>query len=181
MPILSMTGFGRGRAAEGAVSVTCDIRTVNNRFFDLNPRVPAVFMPLENRIREMVAARLARGRVDLFLSVREPASETHAPKIDAKLAARLLRQVKSLQKELGLSDEIDTAFVLSQPGVLVAEEVGRDIDRSWPLIEKAADKALTALIRMRKKEGAALARELKTQIGGLQAAVKKFESAIPWP
>ncbi len=68
---MSMTGFGRGDRHGGDVSVVAEIRSVNHRFLDIHVRCPAKFLSWEMRLRSIVRQELKRGKVDLFLNIRE--------------------------------------------------------------------------------------------------------------
>jgi uncharacterized protein (TIGR00255 family) len=68
---MSMTGFGRGEAHREDVAVTAEIRSINHRFLDAHVRCPAKFLSWEPRIRGLVRESLRRGKVDVFLNVRE--------------------------------------------------------------------------------------------------------------
>ncbi|NNF84705.1 MAG: hypothetical protein HKM29_06060, partial [Deltaproteobacteria bacterium] len=68
---MSMTGYGRGDHHGGDVSVTAEIRSVNHRFLDIHVRCPAKFLSWEMRIRSMVRKAVKRGKVDVFLSVKD--------------------------------------------------------------------------------------------------------------
>jgi uncharacterized protein (TIGR00255 family) len=72
---MSMTGFGRGDHHGGDVSVIAEIRSVNHRFLDIHVRCPAKYLSWEMRVRSMVRHALKRGRVDVFLSVKECGGE----------------------------------------------------------------------------------------------------------
>src|SRR4030066_72229 len=68
---MSMTGFGRGDHHGEDVSVIAEARSVNHRFLDIHVRCPVKFLSWESRIRSLVRGVLRRGKVDVFLSVRE--------------------------------------------------------------------------------------------------------------
>src|SRR4030067_105044 len=80
---MSMTGFGRGDHTGGEVSMTAEVRSVNHRFLDIHIRCPAKFFSLEMRVRSLVRETLKRGKVDVFLSVREVgAAPGHARRVE---------------------------------------------------------------------------------------------------
>ena len=66
--MLSMTGYGKAEYIENGISLTVEIRTVNNRNFDLNLKTPRAFVALEDCIRKAVQAHVNRGRIDLFVN-----------------------------------------------------------------------------------------------------------------
>ncbi|MCB1154804.1 YicC family protein [bacterium] len=179
MSIHSMTGFGRGQAKVGDHMVSCDIRSVNNRFLDLNIRLPRSFMPLENKVREVISATISRGRLDIFINVEAPASSTTEVRFDAALAQQYLDITKKAQKRLGLSDPITTKDILLKQGVLTVVEKLEDADSIWPGLEAALNKALAALVRMRKREGQTLKKEMLRLLKDLAATAGEMEKQIP--
>ena len=63
-----MTGYGRGEAADSICRVIVEIKTVNNRYCDIQIRIPRLLSSLENRIREQVQKRLYRGKIDIYVT-----------------------------------------------------------------------------------------------------------------
>ena len=93
----SMTGYGRGEASNGDVTVVVEMKSVNNRFRDLNLRVPREYLVLEPRITSVVRDRIQRGRLDLF--VRRSAIESGQTVVaDAILAERYLRAMQDVAR-----------------------------------------------------------------------------------
>lgn len=166
--MLSMTGYGRGEATNGDVSLVIEVKTVNNRFRDVNVRLPREYMVLEQRIVGAVKGVIRRGRVDVF--VRRSATESnqlvHA---DPVLAERYLRAVRSVAQRLQLpAEKIDLHAILGQPGVLSLREAEADALSEWEVVETALQAALDELVLMRRTEGEALRTDLLRHLAELQ-------------
>ena len=69
--MLSMTGYGKGEYIEGGLELTCEIKTVNNRYLDVSVKAPRVFAAYEDVIRATVRKKLTRGHADVFISVKD--------------------------------------------------------------------------------------------------------------
>ncbi len=180
MTIYSMTGFGRGMARDGEIMATCDIRSVNHRYCDLHFRMPRIYAPLEVKIRDMVTEKLERGRVDISLSVIAPSSDSGKIGIDMELADSYRKQLKKLQKNLNLSGDIEIGDIIVREGVLrFVENPEAPVKAHWPVVSQAVGKALKALQGMRRKEGAALKKELNFHLGALKALARNLEKEIP--
>ena len=67
----SMTGFGSGSGNDGKLAVTIEMRAVNQRFLELNIRMPHAYLALEDRLRSGIKAVLKRGKVDVFVTVQD--------------------------------------------------------------------------------------------------------------
>ena len=72
----SMTGFGRGESASENRRVTVEIKSINNRYCDIQIRMPRVLASLENRVREQVGKRTSRGKIDLTIGYEDSSSES---------------------------------------------------------------------------------------------------------
>ena len=176
--MLSMTGYGRGEATNGDVSLVIEVKTVNNRFRDVNVRLPREYMVLEQRIVAAVKQAVRRGRVDVF--VRRSATESnqlvHA---DPVLAERYLRAVKSVAQRLQLpAEKIDLQSILEQPGVLSLREAEADALSEWEVVETALQAALDELVLMRRNEGEALRADLHGHLAQLQTHHTAVSSQI---
>ena len=69
--MLSMTGYGKGEYKEGGVELTCEIKTVNNRYLDVSVKAPRIFTAFEEVIRSTVREKLSRGHADVFVSLKD--------------------------------------------------------------------------------------------------------------
>jgi uncharacterized protein (TIGR00255 family) len=170
----SMTGYGRGEATNGEISVVVELKTVNNRFRDLNLRLPREYLVLEPRIQRILKDAIQRGRVDVFVtrSAMDGGTTVQANPI---LAEHYLQAAKRVAHRIArLEEPLPMTWVLAQPGVLVTAERERDAIAEWDIIQAAFDAALSELQQLRATEGAALALEL----GGLVDALLKERDAV---
>lgn len=157
MPLASMTGFARSEGHHGDIGWSWEIRSVNGRGLDLRSRVPAGAEALEPRIRPAVAARFARGSINVTLSVSEAAS---APRL--RLNREVLDQVLPLLDELrGRIDAAPPSLdgLLRLRGVLEPVEEAESADARAAREEAMAadlEAALEALAAARAEEGARL-------------------------
>lgn len=160
----SMTGYGRGEATNGDVSVVVEMKSVNNRFRDVQMRVPRDYMVLEPRIQAALKDSIQRGRVEIF--VRRNATESgHGVQPDIYLAERYYKAIKLVAQRLQRPEEdIPLALIVGQPGVLTTIETEADALTEWELCSTAVQAALDDLLQMRKAEGEALHRDLRWQL-----------------
>lgn len=176
-----MTGYGRGEATNGAVTVVVELKSVNNRFLDVQVRVPRAYSLVEPRFGKTLKTRLSRGRIDVF--VRRQATESgHSIVPDPMLAERYLKAATEVAKRLARPDEtVPTSWVLSQSGVLNTVENEADAIGEWDLIQTALDLAMQELLQMRGTEGEALLSDLQdhlTAISGLRDEVTEVQDGI---
>src|SRR3954447_15592433 len=142
----SMTGFGRGSFANDHFSISVELKTVNNRFLDVNLRLPSELQGLEPTIKKLIGARMARGRVEVNLQYdrSDPATmEVNRPLITGFLAA-----MKEIQQEFGMIGEPDINVIARLPGVVQTkkEEASPEF---LAAVETAFNSAITDLDIMR--------------------------------
>ncbi|MBL8616949.1 MAG: YicC family protein [Deltaproteobacteria bacterium] len=165
----SMTGYGRGEATNGDISVVVEIKTVNNRFRDVNLRVPREYLVLEPRVNKTLKDAIQRGRVDVYIS-RTAVESGQTVRPDPILAEHYLRAATAVAQRLQRLDEpLPLTWLLAQPGVLTTTERERDALSEWDVVSTALDAALSELAEMRAAEGGALAVELRGLVDQLLA------------
>lgn len=172
----SMTGFGRGEATNGDVSVVVEMKSVNNRFRDVAVRVPREYLVLEPRINTLLQQSIVRGRVEVF--VRRSAVESgHTVQGDPALADKYLRAMTEIARRLGRdNEEIPLALIFGQPGVLAHAEAEPDALREWDIVSTAVEACLQDLLQMRANEGAALQRDLSRHLDEILRLRAEIES-----
>ena len=165
--MLSMTGFGRGEASNGDASVIVEMKSVNNRFRDVNLRLPREYLLLEPRVANLLRDRISRGRLDVF--VRRSAGDSgQGVRADLPLALRTAAAIREVANALGQPDApVPLAVVLAQPGVLTVSDAEPDALAEWALLEVALEAAISDLEAMRAREGEALRLELHRHLDDL--------------
>ncbi len=169
-----MTGFGRGSASGDDFTVAVEIKTVNNRYLDIHLRLSQELSPLEMIIRKRVGARLARGRVDLSINFERTGATTY--EVNRPLIAGYVSAMREIQHEFNLAGDIDISSVARLPGALAPARDGLG-EVNTAGLERALDEALDSLELMRNNEGAALAEEMRSRLGKIEAEVPVIEAA----
>ncbi len=168
MVIQSMTSYGYGEFSVGDQALTCEIKTLNSRYIEVNVRLPRQLFALETEIINHVKSVLRRGKVDVFIDLNRQSGHRDLPELDETALAhylgqyeRAVTQIKSRHKGLEVGPFFN-AFteLLKLEGItggeknrLRGEEAGAQFRD--PLFE-ALNKALANVAQARKTEGAAL-------------------------
>jgi len=177
----SMTGYGRGEASNGNVTVVVELKSVNNRFLDVQVRLPRPYTVIEPRFSKALKKQFSRGRVDVFVR-RQATESSHNIVPDPSLAERYLKAASEVTKRLARPDEtIPVSWILAQSGVLNTVEHEADAVGEWDLIQTALDLATQELLSMRCTEGAALKADLQSHLGEiaqLQSAIAEHQEGI---
>ena len=168
----SMTGFGRGSVAESKFSISVELKTVNNRFLDVNLRLASELQPLESIIKRLIGARLTRGRVEVNLQYDRNDNvdfELNRPLIKGFLAA-----MKEMRDEFALTGEPDINVIARLPNVVNAkkEEPAKEF---LDAVENVFSLALDDLEKMRVKEGSLLEIELATRLNEIENRLPAIE------
>ena len=168
-----MTGFSRHENQNENLTCKVEIRSVNNRFIDINTRLPKSLAPLELPLKKMVKSKCARGSFDISIAIEKNGdSEANlevAPNLP--LATEYLNAFKNIQKGLGLKGDIDINTILSQRDV-VKPELKKVEDSSEEIVLQTVDKTLTDLVKMREEEGKNLEKDILNQISTIKALGK---------
>jgi uncharacterized protein (TIGR00255 family) len=180
--IYSMTGYGRGEAADQGVRVAAEVRTLNSRFFDFSFRTSRSLQNFEAELRELCRGRIQRGKLTLVLTDFRSGEAPAVPRIDANVARRVAQELSALAAELGLQGRLTLDHLLHFPEVLVQVEDSTLSDLLLRLSREASEAAMTDLCRMRREEGTALAQDMLTRLTAIESAladVAKMQGAVP--
>ncbi len=171
----SMTGYGRGEASGAGVTVTVELRSVNNRFRDLQLRTPREYNALAPRVTSALKRGFSRGRIDVY--VRRVCHEgAVGVQGDRGLVKTYLETIRDLLKDSpGLGAGVSADFVLGLPGVLQTVEADANVAAEWSIVEAALDAAAGDLKSMRAQEGQALQADLQRHLGTLDDLRQRVE------
>jgi uncharacterized protein (TIGR00255 family) len=179
MPIRSMTGFAQVKGqVDSELSFTLSLKSVNHRFLDLHFRLPSDSDGLEMKLRRLLKEKLARGHVELILSLDHSAGQGVA--LNRQLVGGYIQAFRSAAAEFDLAAEPDLNTILRIPGALEAGASAGSASLEAPVLLQA-EAALEALNQMREEEGRGIERELRGRMAHVQqaaAGVEKHRHAI---
>ncbi len=177
--IASMTGYGRAEARGVRLAVVVEARSLNHRFLEIGIKVPRALSAQEAGLRQLVQGRLARGRLDVSVATRRIGGSASVVRTDVALGAEYARGARVLAEALGLRAELPLADLLRLPGVVTVEDADDEDGEAAVLLKDATEQAVAELLRMRQAEGAALAADLGTHVGALEAWAVDLERLLP--
>jgi uncharacterized protein (TIGR00255 family) len=179
MPIRSMTGFAQLKAdLNGGSHFTLSLKSVNHRFLDLHFRMPSQNDGLEMKLRRLLKENIARGHVELTLSVDR--AESAGIELNRSLVGGYIKAFRAAASEFGLAAEPDLNALLRLPGVMDSPEGGEDSALENTVLAKIAE-VLARLNQMREEEGRGIEKELRQRMEGLRKAgqgVEKHRQAV---
>ncbi len=171
----SMTGFGRGAVSDENFVVSVEIKTVNNRFLDLNMRLANELQSLEANLKRLIQNRLSRGRIDVFINYERTSDVVY--ELNRPLISGYLSALKKMQNEFSLSGEPDLNLIARLPNALQTK--ADDASESFiEGIETAIKLALDELEKMREVEGESLKNELESRLSEIEKQLPKIETEM---
>ncbi len=176
--MLSMTGYGKAEYQENGISLAVEIKTVNNRNFDFNAKMPRSFIAFEDGIRKAVQAYVSRGRVELFINFTDLREKSSNIALNVGKAIDYYNASKELAEKLGLNNDLTTSMLLKMPEVLVDNSIN-DYSDLKDIILETTIKACENLNAMRKVEGEKLVLDLLSRIETVSEYRLKIQERAP--
>jgi uncharacterized protein (TIGR00255 family) len=177
--IVSMTGFAAATRETDDLAVNVTLRSVNSRHLDVQFRLPQSVQGLESAFRTAIQQRLARGRLEVTMSVQERTEPVTVVDIDEALVQAVGAAISRARASGLVEGPLFPGDMLRIPQVLKVREErpGLDVARLEELVRAVLDEALSALNEMRRKEGQFLATELEERRRALLCLVDALEEA----
>jgi uncharacterized protein (TIGR00255 family) len=187
MPIRSMTGFAQVRgevppspaattpakaSSNGRMGFSLSLKSVNHRFLDLHFRLPSGTDALEMQLRRVLKENIARGHVEVTLSLERSVSEAFS--LNREIIGGYIAAFRAAAAEFSLSADPDLNAVLRIPGALDSAQESADGEVEAAVMAKVAE-ALDRLNHMREEEGRGIVRELRERMTHLLEAGKGVE------
>lgn len=178
--MLSMTGYGKGEYKEGGIELTCEIKTVNNRYLDVSVKAPRIFTAYEDVVRTLVREKLTRGHADVFVSCKDKRERPAALVPDMQLATSYVAAATALKAAFpALADDVTLTSVLRFPDVLKQDEQAAADEELLSALKKALSEALDNLNRMRRTEGEKLKADMLSRMDSIEALAKEIAARAP--
>jgi uncharacterized protein (TIGR00255 family) len=170
--IQSMTGFGKAFMQLSNKKITVEIKSLNSKGLDLNVRTPSVYREMELQIRNTIAQRLDRGKIDFSLYIEVTGEETSA-KINVPIIKGYINQMKEV---IPNADETELMkMAVRMPDSLKTER--EELDKTeWLQIEKVINEALDNISTFRSDEGLSLEKEFVLRISNIENLMNKAVS-----
>jgi uncharacterized protein (TIGR00255 family) len=172
----SMTAFASAERTTPLGVLSCELRSVNHRYLELSPRLPEELRAFESTLRERIAAKLSRGKVDVSLRLRSESAGVHALQVNEALLDQLGDVASRLQSRF---PQLNTDFVglLNLEGVLV--KPGLDQQALQQFAQEVLEQALDDMLATRTREGERLGVFLRERLDGIERCVAQVREWLP--
>ena len=175
----SMTGYGRVKVENAYREILVEVRSVNHRYLDLNIKVPRIYGFLEDAVKKQASEVLARGKVDLYVSVRAKEGSDlkitpNMPVIDGYMAA-----LQAVAQRYGMEQSVTPQQLLQMPDALAVDKEEADAEVLTAEVLDVLKQALNEHSAMRDREGKKLCEDIAYRAGLIRGYVEFVEQRSP--
>lgn len=147
----SMTAYACDSLENDQCVISCEIKTLNHRYLELNMRLPDELRPFEMALRERLTQKLSRGKVDVSCRYQLKTEAEAAIKINSMKVDNVIAACNEIEMQMGVGQAISAFDVLAYPGVVDDAQQASFVDES--LLLQCLEKALTHVNTNRDQEG----------------------------
>lgn len=174
--IKSMTAFGRAKLEGVSKDITIEMKSVNSRFFDCSVKLPRSLLYLEEKIKSHIQKNsIARGKVDVFVTVDTHGSDVGEISVDEAYAERYIAALTELRDKFGLVDDISVMSVARNQEIFKYSRPEEDADEEWRLVSSVLDMAIESHRDMREREGKRAEEDITAKIEHLRSMADEVE------
>ncbi len=178
--IRSMTGYGKAESEIEDVIFNVEVKTLNSRYRDITIRMPHDLQEMEMDIRSWVSARIARGRVELFIRMEILPNEAHYELIlNEPLARAYMNIFERLSKELNINANISMDTFCHLRDVIIQKPKGLDMEKVRSALREAINNALSSVEEMRAKEGEVLEKDILKRLSIIEQGLNRIKEKAP--
>lgn len=174
-----MTGYGRGEAVRSGRSITVELRSVNNRYLDCTIRLPRIYVFAEDAIKTRVQKHIARGKVDVFISIGQSEAGDMSISVNEPVADSYYAALCALRDRYHLKDDLSVSLLSQFQDVFLIEKNQEDLERTASDICDVLDLALLDFDAMRIREGERLCQDITGRAGTVEMLLTQVEVRAP--
>ena len=172
--IKSMTGYGVGRLKEKNGECLVEIKSLNNKYCDVNIKNNFQSLEIEQNIERLIRDKISRGKVSILVNVEDYGLTEEKIILNEDVADSYYKILKTLKEKYKLEDEISIDSILRFKDIFKVKKV-EEVAKMWTLIEGALNVALDSLLKMREKEGKVLVADIRKRLKIIQKTVDKIK------
>lgn len=177
--IKSMTGFGRCETEINGRAITVEIKSVNHRYFEFSCRVTRGYAFLEEKLKSFVNSKVARGKIDMFVSVGAADDVPCEVTVNHSLVSGYLTAMKEISDTYGVQNDATVSVLSRFPDVFTVNKAAVDEEQLTADVLSAADEALKSFIAMREAEGERLKDDILGRAKTILSVVDDIEERSP--
>ncbi len=177
--VMSMTGFGRCETEVNGRQITVEMKSVNHRYFEFSCRTTRGYSFLEDKLKKYVARKVARGKVDMYVSITEAEDSQVDVSINKPLASGYVNAIHSLATEYNIPDDLSVSVLSRYSDIFQIHKEEQDEEQVFNDVKVALDIALDGFLAMRQAEGEKLKEDVLSRVDTIMSIVSKIEERSP--
>lgn len=151
--VKSMTGFGRAVKELDGYIISVELKSVNHRYFEFSSRCPRQYGFIDEKIKSFVNSRVARGKVECYVSIEALNTESADVAVNNTLASAYVKALKEIAETYELKEDFGASTISRFPDVLVVRKAEEDEEKIWSMVKSVAEEAVDKFVEMRTAEG----------------------------
>ncbi len=162
--IQSMTGFGKATLQLPTKKITVEVKSLNSKGLDLNVRMPSLYREMELGLRNQIALKLERGKVDFSIFIESTAEQT-STKVNVPIVKAYINQLREVYADADETELMKMAIRMPDTMKIERDEID---ENDWVQIQTVIEEALQNILNFRKDEGMSLEKEFQLRIGNIR-------------
>ena len=169
-----MTGYGKTVVAFEGKKINVEIKSLNSKQLDLSTRIAPLYREKEMEIRQLIAERIIRGKVEFSIWIEKDAA-VDAAQVNKALMENYYQQLAGFAKEHQMTETDWVSLLVRMPDVLTKTEVELLSDEEWQAVKGGVQEAVQHLVDFRTQEGAALEKKFAEKIDNIEQLLASIE------
>ena len=177
--IRSMTGYGSAKGSADGLEFSVELKSVNNRYLDVNVRLPRGYIFAEDMVKTVVGRYIQRGKTDVFIGIDSVLSDEMTVRVNQNAAESFVRAVRELSERFDISDGLTALDLVRFPDVTRIEKREEDRESVAEGIERVLEAALAEFNAMREREGQNMCADVLRHLDELERLLAMVEERSP--
>ena len=177
--VRSMTGFGRAEVLTEQYRATCEVKSVNHRYFEFSARVPRSCGFLEEKLKRFFQERVSRGKIECYVSLEFLGDSDIEVKLNAPVLRGYLDAFAAMEADYGVKNDATATALLRVPDLFQTSKKAVDEEAVWAVVAQAAGEACGKFIAMREAEGQRLRDDISARADEILRHVEFVEERSP--
>lgn len=172
--IISMTGYGKASVNLKKMTVNAEMRSINSKFLEITPRMPAMFMEREAELKELIGKSISRGKIYISVSVEKKNADTTGLKIQPDAVKEYYSLLNDIKKATKIKEEIKLEHLLKFSEIFKADE-NEELKDRWEDVKKVIQTAIKDLYNMKLREGKILEKDIISRINSIGKSLNSVD------
>ncbi|MCX7879122.1 MAG: YicC family protein [Ignavibacteria bacterium] len=171
----SMTGYAKAEKKEGGIRTIIEIKSLNNRYCEINCKIPKTLSSKEIEVRNLIRENISRGSLTVTITI-EYEDEPLPFSLNEQVAEKIYESLSNLSKKLNIEEKVTISDILSFPNYLLFNEIRtNESEAEWKIVKKGLIEALKKLNEYRRAEGKAIYKDITNRVKKLSGILKKIK------